>query len=43
MGCGHGNVNQARLEELTGIISRTVTVEQIYCRFLCIRYAKWGQ
>ena len=24
------NVNQARLEELTGIISRTVTVEQIY-------------
>ena len=23
-------MNQARLEELTGIISRTVTVEQIY-------------
>ena len=24
------NMNQARLEELTGIISRTVTVEQVY-------------
>ena len=24
------NMNQARLEELTGIISRTVTAEQVY-------------
>ena len=29
-GVDMANVNQARLEELTGIISRTVTVEQIY-------------